>query len=57
MVVVAECLPLSSLIMIMFQGRLFAYLCGLNPDNSAASTAFVVNSRFVPTTLPVGRQK
>ena len=35
-------------VMVMFQGRLFARLCGLNPDNRRASTAFVANSRFVP---------
>jgi len=48
---------LSSFVMVMFQGKLFARLFGLNPDSSAASTAFVANSRFFPATLPVGRQK
>jgi len=43
--------------MIMFQERLFARLRVLNPDSPAASTAFVANSRFVPATLPLGRQK
>jgi len=41
----------------MFQGKSFAHLCALNPDSPAARTAFVANSRFVPTSLPVGRQK
>jgi len=56
-VVVAEFPPLSPLIMVMFQGRLFAHLCELNPDSPTASTAFVANSRFVPASLHVGRQK
>jgi len=29
----------------------------LNPDSPEASTAFLANSRFVPASLPVGRQK
>jgi len=41
----------------MFVGKLFAYLCGLNPDSPAASTVFVANFGFVPATLPVGRRK
>jgi len=49
--------PLSSFVMVMFQGRPLARLCALNPDSAAASTAFVANSRFVAATLPVGRQK
>ena len=49
--------PLSSFVMVMFQGRLFARLCGLNPDSPGANTAFLANSRFVPASLPVGRQK
>ena len=47
-VVVAEFPPLSSFGMVMFQGRLFVRLCGLNPDSSGASTAFGANSSFVP---------
>jgi len=43
--------------MFMFQGRLFSRLCALNLGRPAGSTAFVANSRFVPATLPVGRQK
>jgi len=43
--------------MVMFNGRLFVHLCGLNPDSSVPSTAFVANFRFVQATLPVGRQK
>jgi len=46
-----------SLVVVMFQGRLFTRLCGLNPDTPGASTAFLPNSRFVPACLPVGRQK
>ena len=41
----------------MFVGKLFAHLCGLNPDSPAASTALDVDSRFVPASLPVGRRK
>jgi len=41
----------------MFQGRLFTRLCGLNPYSSGAITAFLPKSRFVPASLPVGRQK
>jgi len=55
--VVAAYPPLSSFLMVMFQGRLFVRLCEFNPDNPLASTAFVANSRFVPTNLPVGHQK
>jgi len=43
--------------MVMFEGRSLAHLCALNPDSPATSTAFVVNSRFVPASLPVGYQK
>jgi len=43
--------------MVMFQGRLFARLCGLNPVSPGASTAFVADSPFVPASLSVGRQK
>jgi len=32
-------------------------LCALNPDSPTANTAFVTNSRFVPASLPAGRQK
>jgi len=35
--------------MVVFEGKPFARLCALNPDNPAASTAFVANSRFVPS--------
>jgi len=41
----------------MFQGRSLDRLCALNSDNPAASTTFVAKSRFVPATIPVGRQK
>jgi len=44
-----------SFVMVMFQRRPFARLCGLNPDSPTASTAFVANSCFVPANLPVGR--
>jgi len=44
-VVVAEFLLLPSVDMVIFQGRLFARLCGLNPDSPAGSTAFVANFR------------
>jgi len=53
---VVEFPPLSSFVVIMFQGRLFARVGGLKPDSPAASTAFVANSRFVPASFPVGRQ-
>jgi len=53
----AEFPPLSSFVMVMIQGRLFAHLCVLKPGNPAASTAFVANPRFVPATLRVGHQK
>jgi len=43
---VAGFTPLPSFAMVMFQGRLFARLCGLNPDRPGASTAFVANSRM-----------
>ena len=56
-VLVAGFPPVSSFDMVMFQGRLFARLCGLNPESPGASTAFVANSRFVPASRPVGRQK
>jgi len=49
--------PLSSFGMVMLQERPFADLCALNPASSVASTGFVVNSRFVPASLPVGFQK
>ena len=49
--------PLSSFLMVMFQGRLFPHLLALNPDSPAASTTFVANSRFVAASLPGGRQK
>ena len=49
--------PLSSFVMVMFQARLFARLCGLNPDSPVVSTAFIANSRFVLATLLVGHQK
>jgi len=48
--------PLSPFVMVMFQGRLFTHLIGLNPDSTRASTAFLADSRFVPASLPVGRQ-
>ena len=38
-------------------GEAICRLCALNPDNPAASTAFVANSRFAPASLPVGHQK
>jgi len=41
----------------MFEGMPLDRLCALNPDSPAESTTFVVNSRFVPVTLPAGRQK
>jgi len=43
----------------MSKGMPFARLCAcaLNPDTPAASTAFLAKSRFVPASLPVGRQK
>jgi len=41
----------------MFQGKQLDRLRVLNPDSPAESTTFVANSRFVPVTLPVGRQK
>jgi len=41
--VVAGFPSLSLFGMIMFQGRLFTHLCGLNPDSPGASTAFVAN--------------
>ena len=44
----AEFPPLSSFVMVMFQGRIFSRLCGLNPDSPGVSTAFLANSRFVP---------
>ena len=44
----AEFPPLSSFVMVMFQRRPFARLCALNTDSPAASTAFEVNSHFVP---------
>jgi len=47
--------PLSSFGMFIIQGRLFARLCVLNPDNPAASTTFVANSRIILATLLVGR--
>ena len=34
-----------------------ARLCVLNPDSPGENTAFLANSRFVPTTLPADRQK
>jgi len=43
--------------MVMFLGRTFARLLAFNMDSLAASTAFAANSRFVPASLPVGRQK
>jgi len=49
--------PLSSFVMVMFQGRPFLRLCELNPDSPAATTVFVANSTFVAATLAVGRQK
>jgi len=55
--VAAEFPPLSPFVMVMFQGRLFAHLCVINPDSPRAGTAFVANSRFVPASFPVGRQK
>ena len=48
---------LSSFVMVMYHTGLFARLCRLNPDGLVASTAFVVNSRFVLDTRYVGRQK
>jgi len=45
------------LLWLWFQGRLFALLRGLNPDSPRAITAFLAISRFVPGSLPVGRQK
>jgi len=56
-VVVAGFPLLSSFVMFTFQGRLFTRLCGLNPGSPSASIAFLANSRFVPASLPVGRQK
>jgi len=55
-VVVAEFPPLSSFVKVMFQDRVFPRLCALNPDRPAASTAIVAESRFVPASIPVGRQ-
>jgi len=50
--------PLLSFIVVLFQGSLFNRLFVLNPDSPGASTAFLLaNSRFVPVSLPVGRQK
>ena len=46
--------PSSSFVMVMFQGRLFTCLYGLNPDSPGASTGFQANFRFVPGSLPVG---
>ena len=48
---------LSSFVVVMFQGRPFGRLRGLNIDSPAACTAFVANSRFLPPGLSVGRQK
>jgi len=56
-IVVPDFPRLSSFVMVMFQGRLFSPLCGLNPDSPGASTAFLDHSRFVPDSRPVGRQK
>jgi len=56
-VVAAGFPPLSSFVMVMFQGRPLARLCALNPDSPVASTTFVANSRFVAADLPIGRQK
>jgi len=53
-VVVAEFPPLSLFVMVIFQGRLFARLCGLIPDSSGVSAVFLANSRFVQGSLPVG---
>jgi len=50
----------SSFIIVCFgyvSGESISRLCALNPDSQAASTTSVANSRFVATTLPVGRQK
>jgi len=49
--------PLSSFVMVMFQGRPLDCLCALNSDSPAASTTFAAKSRFVPATLLVGLQK
>jgi len=49
--------PVSSFVMIMFQGMPLDRLRALNPDRPAESTTFVANSRFVAASLPVGRQK
>jgi len=54
---VAVFLLLSPFVMVMFLGRTFARLLAFNMDSLAASTAFAANSRFVPASLPVGRQK
>jgi len=43
--------------MVMFQGWPLDCPCALNPDSPATSTTFVAKSRFVPATIPVGRQK
>jgi len=49
--------PFSLVVMVIFQGRPFPHLRGLNPDSPTANTGFVANSRFVPASIPVGRQK
>jgi len=46
----------SSFVMIVSEEAI-CRLCALNPDCPMASTAFVTNSRFVPASFPVGRQK
>jgi len=44
-------------VMVMFQGRLFAHQCALIPDSLAASTAFAANSPIIPASLAVAHQK
>jgi len=48
---------IASMVMVMFEWRLFARLCGLNLNCPGASTPFVASSRVLLSSLPVGRQK
>jgi len=49
--------PSCIIVCYIFQGRPLDRLCALNPDSPAESATFVAKSRFVPATIPVGRQK
>jgi len=54
---VAEFLPFIIICCDYVSEKAICRLCALNPDSPTASTAFLTNSRFVPASLPIGRQK